>query len=187
MACNYQQADIDILNSAGTNGNIGIYDNDWNTLSFPLTDVQWCYDVNYLKWYGGSTIIPEIFTLNSFNYLDLSDNSLTSIPVEIGNLTNLTVLYLNSNNLTTLPTQIGNLSNLTNLNLSSNQFTSIPVEIGNLSNLDQLDLGNNPSLGNLSYNFNNYNSTLSQAGIPTVGKTMTIGTNGTHIVITITP
>jgi leucine-rich repeat protein SHOC2 len=82
----------------------------------------------------------------------LSDNQLTSLPVEIGMLTGMRELRLYNNQLTSLPAEIGTLTGLKLLNLSDNQLTSLPVEIGNMTGLQQpsesvgtrLDLRNNP-------------------------------------------
>ena len=63
--------------------------------------------------------------------------------MEIGQLTNLTVLNLSSNSLSSLPVEIAQLTNLTVLNLSSNTLSSLPVEIAQLTNLTELDLRSN--------------------------------------------
>lgn len=75
--------------------------------------------------------------------LDLSEQSLTSLPSEIGNLIGLTNLHLYNNRLISLPLEIGNLTALTALDLSLNKLTSVPPEIGNLSELTVLDLSQN--------------------------------------------
>ena len=49
------------------------------------------------------TIIDVNLLKPNLNYLDLSDNQLTSLPTEIGKLANLTNLYLYINQLTSLP------------------------------------------------------------------------------------
>ncbi len=53
-------------------------------------------------------------------FLDLSNQGLTEIPVEIGQLTNLTRLHLTNNQIRGLPTEVIQLTNLTQLNLERN-------------------------------------------------------------------
>eukprot|EP00956_Cyclotella_meneghiniana_P009820 scaffold13606_cov100-Cyclotella_meneghiniana.AAC.3 len=110
------------------------------------------------------TLPPEIGSLHSLTYLDLSwisrtgslpinsSNSLTgSLPTEIGSLRSLTYLDLGLNSLTgTLPTEIGSLHSLTHLDLRTNPLTdSLPTEIGSLRSLVSLNLGWNSLNGTL--------------------------------------
>ena len=87
--------------------------------------------------------------------LNLHNNSLKSIPKEIGNLTNLKILDLSENKITELPSSISNLKKLVNLNLSGNEITKLPSFIGELKNLMTIDLGYNnltklpPQIGKL--------------------------------------
>ncbi len=73
--------------------------------------------------------------------LDLSDNSLTVLPPEIGQLTHLTELDLSYNKLTALPSEIGQLTHLTVLLLGDNQLTALPPTISQLTKLNKLILG----------------------------------------------
>ncbi|MDD2907238.1 MAG: leucine-rich repeat domain-containing protein [Candidatus Gracilibacteria bacterium] len=143
VVCNYDQADIDVLNTSGANGDLEVYDIDWNILPFPLTVNQWCDDVDILVWYGGSIIESKVYTLIYLKHLVLESNSLTTLSTQIGNLTNLQTLTLAFNSLTTLPTQIGNLTNLQYLYLNDNSLTTLPTQIGNLTNLQELYLSAN--------------------------------------------
>jgi Leucine-rich repeat (LRR) protein len=52
--------------------------------------------------------------------LNLSEKSISKLPLEIGQLTNLQILDLSYNGLTTLPKAIGQLTNLQQLDLSLN-------------------------------------------------------------------
>ena len=89
--------------------------------------------------------------------LDCSDNSLTSLPSELGNLTRLTHLNCYVNKLTSLPPELGNLTSLTHLDCYNNQLTSLPSELGNLNHLTYFNCSDNrlislPSeLGNLTH------------------------------------
>jgi internalin A len=86
---------------------------------------------------------PEIGELKNLTNLILSYNQLTQLPPEIGELKNLTTLNLIENQLTQLPPEIGKLENLTVLNLSWNQLTQLPPEIGQLKSLKELNLYRN--------------------------------------------
>lgn len=70
---------------------------------------------------------------NMIKRLDLSGNSLTSLPEEIGLLSDLIVLNLSHNNLENLPESIKNLTMLSNLDLRRNLFTALPSVLGELS------------------------------------------------------
>lgn len=67
--------------------------------------------------------------------LDLSANTLLSLPPDIKNLYALTTLNLQDNGLTELPNEIGSLSNLTHLNISHNKLVSLPDSLWNLAEL----------------------------------------------------
>jgi len=75
--------------------------------------------------------------------LNLSDEGITSLPIEIGQLTNLTELYLDNNQLTSIPPELGKLTELKTLRLQSNQLKSIPPELTQLTKLTELYLHNN--------------------------------------------
>ena len=65
----------------------------------------------------------KLSLLLSLTTLDLSYNSLESLPSEIGQLTNLTNLRLGWNELENLPVEVGQLINLKRLNLRSNNLS----------------------------------------------------------------
>jgi len=108
-------------------------------------DIGFFKQLKELKAFGSEmTHLPiEMKELQKLEYLDLSNNQLTSISKQIlGNLTNLKELRINNNQLTQIPEEIG-ASNLVILNLSFNQLSSIPEQIGNLQNLDILAASSN--------------------------------------------
>ncbi len=97
----------------------------------------------------------EIGRLTQLKELDLAGNHLTKLPPEIGQLTQLIDLDLNSNKLVELPSEIGQLRQLSRLTLAGNKLTDLPPEIGLLTNLTKLYLNGNrlaelpPEIGQL--------------------------------------
>lgn len=92
----------------------------------------------------GSTIFK--FEFNSFHNLtsvDLSKNSLLSIPQPIMESLSLVSLDLSMNLITTIPETIGNLINLKTLNISHNIIGKLPNAISNLKKLKEIYLNNN--------------------------------------------
>jgi Leucine-rich repeat (LRR) protein len=63
--------------------------------------------------------------------LDLSTNSITSLPDTVGKLLSLESLYLSRNRLSGLPPTIGALSNLKELCIEENSIKTLPDELGN--------------------------------------------------------
>lgn len=86
---------------------------------------------------------PEIGSLYQLKMFSAYNNQLTELPKEIGNLKNLVNLSLYNNKLTKIPPEIGNLTELTMISLSDNQLTELPKEIAKLTNLKDLYLTNN--------------------------------------------
>jgi len=82
--------------------------------------------------------IKKLATLENLIELSLSNNSLETLPAEIGLLNNLTRLDLSINNLKTLPTEIESLQNLTRLDIWDNNFEILPKEIAQLEKLETL-------------------------------------------------
>ncbi|MDD2907237.1 MAG: leucine-rich repeat domain-containing protein [Candidatus Gracilibacteria bacterium] len=141
--CDYQQADIDILNTLGINGDLDVKDFSYSNIDFPATKDEWC-NAFYMNWYGGANLAPEIFTLKYLENLNAPNNSIVNIPQEIGNLTNLKYIFLRSNSITSLPTTFGNLTKLQTLYIEGNQLSTLPTTFGNLTNLISLYLDSNP-------------------------------------------
>jgi hypothetical protein len=77
--------------------------------------------------------------------LNLSENELTSLPVDLSGLTALKNLNLGRNKLTSLPAGIGMLTALRQLNLEFNALTSLPAEMGLLTAMTHLSLYVNTS------------------------------------------
>ncbi|KAL6989216.1 hypothetical protein U1Q18_014968 [Sarracenia purpurea var. burkii] len=102
--------------------------------------------VGYLSLRG--KISPSLLQLQNLNYLDLSQNSFTGIPI---------------------PEFIGSLSSLQYLDLSGGDFSgSIPHQLMNLSNLIYLDLGGNSDLNVENLEWVSHLSLLSYLGLSSV-------------------
>lgn len=88
--------------------------------------------------------LPEQFySFSNLKELNLSNNSLTSLPTGIDALGNLEQLNLAHNFLSSLPAEISALCKLKNLCLEKNHFTSLSEEILSLGNLETLFLDHN--------------------------------------------
>lgn len=79
---------------------------------------------------------------SSLRLLDISDNSLTELPEQIGNLSALVTLKVSQNELNYLPQTIGRLLNLKYLDLSKNKLIHMPGSMRNLR-LMEIDISEN--------------------------------------------
>ncbi|XP_039696409.1 p53-induced death domain-containing protein 1 isoform X5 [Pteropus medius] len=84
--------------------------------------------------------VPQMRGLGA---LLLSRNRLSELPEALGALPALTFLAVTHNRLQTLPTALGTLSTLQHLDLSENLLDTLPPEIGGLSSLAELSLASN--------------------------------------------
>lgn len=75
--------------------------------------------------------------------LDLSGQSLISIPPETVQLKNLQDLDASNNNITIFPKFLTTMKELANINLSDNEIADIPSDIMDMSSLQSLNLSNN--------------------------------------------
>ncbi|XP_071080794.1 uncharacterized protein [Haliotis cracherodii] len=89
--------------------------------------------------------VPERlgFVGAQLTYLNLSCNSLTQLPPDIGCLQGLRELQLNGNQLTHIPSTLGSLHQLTELNLRHNQLADIPDALLHLPSLKHLNVEHN--------------------------------------------
>lgn len=89
---------------------------------------------------GLSNLSPAIEKLTSLEYLDLSFNQLTSLPIEFWQLSTLEYLNIEHNQIASLAQEIKQLTSLKYLNLGFNTLSSLPVEIWQLTSLEELNL-----------------------------------------------
>lgn len=89
-------------------------------------------------------LLVEKKRFNKIKYLNVRDNSLESIPQDIGQLTELQQLYLCRNKLTALPKEIWDCKKIQRLNAEHNKITTLAEEIGSCLELKELYLIGNP-------------------------------------------
>ncbi|EKX33693.1 hypothetical protein GUITHDRAFT_147713 [Guillardia theta CCMP2712] len=99
-----------------------------------------------LRQLGLSSLPRQIFSLSHVEDLDLSENSIRSLPDQLcWLLPNLTRLSLRKNELQApLPLFLGLLSALTSLDLAQNKLSSLPLAIAQLTRLKTLGHAGNP-------------------------------------------
>lgn len=118
---------------------------------------------------GLTKVTSDVYGKTGTTELILSNNSIRTLPSEMGKMTNVVVfkidhnmlegsligeirqmsklkqLDVSYNNMTGMPAEIGQLSKLETLNYSNNDITGLPNELGNLkNNLKEFDLTGNP-------------------------------------------
>ena len=114
-------------------------------------------EIGTQTWFNG-----RLRFLVAGNYGNSSgvNDTIYTLPENIGDLTELATLYLEWNRISVLPESFSNLTDLMSLYINNNILSSIGDSIGNLTNLYFLDLGYNEipeipasicSLENLTY------------------------------------
>jgi hypothetical protein len=89
-------------------------------------------------------ISPKIKNLTGLTSLSLSDNDISSIPIELTELKNLKTIDLSNNSKLRDVTNIEKIVSLEFLSFYGCYLTEMPVNIGNLKHLKVLDLDGNP-------------------------------------------
>ena len=118
---------------------------------------------------GISQITSSIYSNTDTTDLILSNNSIRSLPSQIGNMSKVVIFKMDHNLLEgSLAAEIRQMSQLKVLDASYNNMTGIPAEIGQLTKLQTLNLSNNniSSLPNELSNLKNNLKTFNLSGNP---------------------
>lgn len=97
---------------------------------------------------GLTKVTADIYNKTATTDLILSNNSIKTLPSEMGRMTNLKVFKINNNVLEgSLIAEVRQMAKLQILDVSNNNMTGMPAEIGQLSNLQTLNYSNNKITG----------------------------------------
>ena len=97
---------------------------------------------------GLTKVTADIYNKTATTDLILSNNSIKTLPSEMGRMTNLKVFKINNNVLEgSLIAEVRQMAKLQILDVSNNNMTGMPAEIGQLSNLQTLNYCNNKITG----------------------------------------
>lgn len=114
---------------------------------------------------GLTSVTADIYNQTATTTLLLSNNSIKSLPSEMGKMTKLEVFKIDHNILEgSLIGEIRQMSQLRVLDVSNNKMTSMPAEIGQLSNLESLDYSYN-KIDGLPNEISNLKSTLKELNL----------------------
>jgi len=91
-----------------------------------------------------NTLPDTIGSLSCLRRIVLSDNQLSSLPIDLFAMPKIAEIYAERNYIRELPKGISVAMNLTKLMLSDNQISFVPEEVCELPKLERLDLRNNP-------------------------------------------
>lgn len=97
---------------------------------------------------GLTQVTPDIYNQTNTTELILSNNSIRSLPSQMGRMTKVVTFKIDHNLLEgSLIGEIRQLSQLHALDVSYNNMTGMPAELGQLSNLQTLDYSYNKITG----------------------------------------
>eukprot|EP01133_Synstelium_polycarpum_P007241 gene7241-8418_t len=115
--------------------------------SVPTTIIN---TLNYLKILDlsynnlvDSTSLESVATLGSLESLNLSHNSMSTLPTSLARLERLVKLNLSNNSFSVMPSFVFQIMSLEKLYASTNTMTVLPDTIGQLKSLVHLDMRNN--------------------------------------------
>lgn len=115
---------------------------------------------------GLTKVDSSIYGKTNTTDLILSNNSIRTLPSEMGKMTNLVIFKIDHNLLEgSLIGEVRQMSKLKALDVSYNKMTGMPAEIGQLSNLETLNYSYNDitglpnELANLKNNLKEFNLT----------------------------
>lgn len=89
-------------------------------------------------------MVPQASINSNLRWLILTNNSITSLPAEIGNCNRMQKLMLAGNKLKELPASLANCRNLELLRISANQLSEFPEWLLSLPKLSWLAFSGNP-------------------------------------------
>jgi Leucine-rich repeat (LRR) protein len=136
---------IVVFTRDSSNNSTSTTDNSSNTTT---TDSNTQGKVLDLSGKGLTEFPRSALSDKSIETLILSDNSIKSLPSEIGELTKLKILRIENNLLEgSLPGEIRKISGLVELDVSGNNMTGVPAELGQLSKLKIADFSDNSLTG----------------------------------------
>jgi Leucine-rich repeat (LRR) protein len=124
---------------------------------------------------GMTKVSSDVYGATSTTDLLLSNNSIKTLPSEMGKMTNVVIFRIDHNSLEgSLIGEIRQMSKLRELDVSYNKMTGVPAEIGQLTNLETLNYSYNNidglpnELANLKNNLKEFDlsgNPLSQSAI----------------------
>tara|TARA_X000001036_G_scaffold355896_1_gene337798 strand:+ start:905 stop:1966 length:1062 start_codon:yes stop_codon:yes gene_type:complete len=97
-------------------------------------------EIGTQTWFNGRL---RFLVAGNYGNMSGANDTIYTLPNNIGDLSSLAYLYLEWHQISTLPTSFGNLTDLQNFTINNNILSSLPESISNLSNLNVLDLGYN--------------------------------------------
>lgn len=125
-------------------------------------------------------VTSDVYSKTATTDLILSNNSIKTLPSEMGKMTNVVVFKIDHNILEgSLIGEIRQMSRLKHLDVSYNNMTGMPAEIGQLSNLEVLNYSHNNitglpnELANLKNNLKEFNLTGNPLSQETINKLKT--------------
>lgn len=126
---------------------------------------------------GLTAVTAAIYNQTDTTDLILSNNSIKTLPSEMGKMTDVVIFKIDHNRLEgSLIGEIRQMSKLRQLDLSHNIMTGIPAEIGQLTTLEILDYSYNAidglpnELANLKTNLRTFNLTGNPLSVDTINK-----------------
>lgn len=128
---------------------------------------------------GLTAVGPDIYNRSTATTLVLSNNSIKTLPSQMGKMTNLQVLKLDHNLLKGSLIGEVRLMPLVSLDVSYNNMTGVPAEMGQLNKLQTLDYSYNRitglpnELANLKNNLRTFNLTGNPLSQSTISKLKT--------------
>lgn len=103
--------------------------------------------LTYLNLSNNSILtVPSTFCccMEQLRFLDISDNNIKELPLEMKFLKKLVEFNISNNQIRKLPTTFTDMINLRVLNVANNKLTKLPAFKNDIIKLDELDVSYNP-------------------------------------------